>query len=118
MRSHEILRHLLGTPVRVRGVLGGHVSGVLIDGGETHAIGLEVTSVDRARRFLPWVAAHFADGVVDADSPFLLVDSADTYLDRGAIVKRDAEELGQLVADARGLVTDAAAPASAYPRPA
>jgi hypothetical protein len=118
VRSEEILRRLLSASVRVQGARVGHVSGVLLDAAETHVLGLEVTSEDRVRRFLPWVAAHFANGAIDTDSALMLVDSADTYVERGALVKRDPEELGQLVADARGFVAGAEAPTNTYPRSA
>ena len=97
MRAQDTLRHLLGASVRVRGVRVGHVSGVMLDRSQQHVIGFEVTSVDRARRFLPWAVAA-ADGVVDADSAFLLGDTTNRYPAQGAILHRTPEQLDDLVA--------------------
>ena len=96
MRSRDTLRHVLGTSVRVRGVRVGHVTGVLLDATESRALGLEVTSPDLARRFLPWIAGRVTDGVLDAESSLLLVDSADSYVERGAVLCCDPERLGEL----------------------
>jgi hypothetical protein len=98
VRAPDTLRHVLGSSVRIHGVRVGHVTGVLLDAAETQALGLEVTSPDLARRFLPWVAGSVVDGVLETDSALLLVDSAESYVDRGAAVCRDAEQLGHLVA--------------------
>jgi len=104
VRTPETLRHVLGSSVRVRGVRVGHVTGVLLDSSETHALGLEVTSPDLAQRFLPWVAGSVREGVLEADPAQLLVDSAGSYVERGAVMCRDPEPLGRLVADDGGRV--------------
>ena len=38
------------------------------------------------------------EGVLEAESALLLVDSADPYIERGAVTCRDPEQLGRLVA--------------------
>ena len=40
MRARETLRHVLGSSVRIQGVRVAHVTGVLLDASETHALGL------------------------------------------------------------------------------
>ena len=63
-------------------------------------IGLEVTSPEWTRRFLPLVAATLADGVMEVHSPLLLVASCDAYLARGATVCRDVASAEELCAAA------------------
>ena len=77
--------------------MGGRVTGVLFDAAEQHVLGLEVTGSDLARRFLPWVAATSGDGGLVIGSPMLLVESCDAYLERGAVLVRDAEAFGILL---------------------
>jgi hypothetical protein len=101
VRTPETLRHVLDSSVRIDGVRVGHVTGVLLDVSETRALGLEVTSPDLARRFLPWVAGTVTEGVLEADSALPLVDLADSYVERGAVMCRDPEQLGRLVAVVR-----------------
>jgi hypothetical protein len=88
---------VLGVGVRIQGQCVGHVSGLVLDASRTDVLGLEVTSVDARRRFLPRVAASSADGMVEADSVLHFVDSMDTYVSRGAYVCRRAQPT-----DARG----------------
>jgi hypothetical protein len=90
------LRDVLGARVSVRGELVGHVSGVLLDGSESRAIGLEITSAGLRRRFLPWVVATFGDEGIDALSAFLLIDSCEPYLDQGAVLCREPERLDEV----------------------
>jgi hypothetical protein len=92
------LRDVLGTPVGVLGRRVGYVSGVLLDASESRAIGLEVMSLDLVPRFLPWVAARFCDdGCIDAYSAFLLLDSCEPYLEQGAVICRDQDQLDRIV---------------------
>jgi hypothetical protein len=87
------LRHVIGTPVGVRGRRFGYVSGVLLDASESRAIGLEIMSPDLVPRFLPWVAARFDGGGIDAYSVFVLSDSREPYLEQGAVICRDQDRL-------------------------
>ena len=93
MTAEHRLRHVLGTPVGVRGRRVGYVCGVLLDASESRAIGLEIRSRDLVSKFLPWVAACFDDGGVDAYSVFLLSDSCEPYLEQGAVICRDQGRL-------------------------
>jgi hypothetical protein len=110
MRSRDSLGHVLGSSVRIRGVRVGHVTGVVFDATETSALGVEVTSPDSARRFLPWAAGCVADGVLDADSALLLVDPPDSPLERGGVLCRDPEYLSTLAAVDGGRLTAVSAP--------
>jgi len=88
---------VLGTPVGVLGRRVGCVSGVILDASESRAIGLEVMSPDLVPRFLPWVAASFdGDGWIDAYSVFLLSDSCEPYIEQGAVICRDREQLHEI----------------------
>ena len=94
MTAEHQLRDVLGTPVRVLGRRVGYVSGVLLDASDSRAIGLEVMSPDRVPRFLPWVAARSdGDAGIDAYSVFLLSDSCEPYLEQGAVICRDQQQL-------------------------
>ena len=94
MTAEHRLRDVLGTPVGVLGRSVGCVSGVLLDASESRAIGLEIMSPDLVPRFLPWVAARFdGDGCIDAYSVFLLIDSCEPYLEQGAVISRDQDQL-------------------------
>jgi hypothetical protein len=95
---------VLGARVEVDGKDAGHVTGVLVD-PDQRAIGLEVTSVDSDRRFLPLVAATLSDGVVSVASPLLLVESCDAYIARGATICRDLACLEDLRATASAAVS-------------
>ena len=98
MTAEYRLRDVLGTPVGVLGRRVGYVSGVLLDASESRAIGLEVMSPDLVPRFLPWVAARFdSDGCIDAYSAFLLIDSCEPYLEQGAVICRDQDQLDWIV---------------------
>jgi hypothetical protein len=90
--SGRRIAKVLGAAVHVGGDHVGRVTGVLVRSpGE--AIGLEVTSPDLSRSFLPLVAATLVDDVVDVRSPLLLVESCDAYIERGATVCRESAEL-------------------------
>ena len=98
MTAEYRLRDVLGTPVGVLGRRVGYVSGVLLDASESRAIGLEVMSPDLVPRFLPWVAARFdGSGCIDAYSAFLLIDSCEPYLEQGAVICRDQDQLDRIV---------------------
>jgi hypothetical protein len=87
------LAGVLDAQVRVGDVRVGRVTGVLLDAARSRVLGLEVESGDLVRRFLPWVAASVANGVVRVRSALFLVDWSDTYDREGAFVARDPAEL-------------------------
>jgi hypothetical protein len=95
---------VLGAPVRVRDVRAGTVTGVVGDGRVERLIGLEVTSRDGRRWFLPSVAASLEAGAVHVDSTLVLVETGDLegYGRLGAVVIRDPSELESLVVDEAG----------------
>jgi hypothetical protein len=101
----DALREILGAQLRVHGVTVGHVTGVLLDAPQVHAIGFEVSSPDGAQRFVPWVAATLGNGVVDAHSALLLVDSCDSYVDQGAVLCREPDDLDGLMVSESGKVS-------------
>lgn len=100
---------LLGAPCRVRGVLVGEVTAVIVDAEVTRAIGLDIRSPDDVHRFLPWVAAEVDGDGVDVSSAFLLVDAGDSYTRRGARAIVDASKLADLRVEADGRITDGVA---------
>lgn len=91
---------LLGRTVRLRpsDLRVGTVTGVYGDAGFERVIGLEVSSPDGRRRFLPWVASSLDEGGVRVESAFLLVDPGelDAYMRLGARLVRDPAELDGL----------------------
>ena len=96
MSSPLRLQGVLGRPVLVCDEVVGHVRGVFLDGTGSRPIGLEVVSPGRTNRFLPWVAAKLDGGALVAASAFLLFDSCEPYLERGAVLCREADELDRL----------------------
>ena len=98
------LAELLGTPCRVRGLLIGEVTAVIVDADLTRVLGLDVRSKDGRRLFLPWVAVDRDGNGLDISSAFLLVDAGDTYTRRGARGISDLAELGPLRADEGGCI--------------
>lgn len=97
--SSTVAAEAFGVRVEVNGGHAGHVTGVLVHPANG-AIGLEVTSPEWTRRFLPLVAATLADGVIEVHSPLLLVESCDAYLARGATICRDVASAEELCAAA------------------
>lgn len=97
---------LIGRPVSVHDVRLGTVTGVYGDGRFARVIGLEVSSPDGRRRFLPWVVSRADDGTVAVQSAFLLVDvgELDSYLRLGARLERDPAALAGLSATPDGRV--------------
>ena len=102
---------IIGRRVAVEGQDAGHVTGVLVEAMGS-PIGLEVTDAALVRRFLPLVAAHTGSGIVKVASALLLVDSCDAYVDRGAVLCRDAACFSEL-ARARGDVSHSVAAGTA-----
>jgi hypothetical protein len=82
------------------------VSAVFLDAPGTKLIGLEVSSADGGRRFLPWVAASVGGRVVEAASSLLLVDASDDYVRNGAIRFVDDASLDGLRATRDGEVQE------------
>ena len=120
MTSPPLLGALLGAPVRLNDLRLGTVTGVYGDAGFERVIGLEVTSPDRGRRFLPWVAVGIEDGVVRLASPFVLVDTGelDGYLRLGARVARDPAQLDGLGVGPDGRVEPGPSAEVVSPEPA
>jgi hypothetical protein len=67
---------LLSLPVRVDGILLGHVVDVILDDGLRRVLGLEVRCGDGEHRFLPLAGTHFRDAEVAVSSPLALLDAA------------------------------------------
>jgi hypothetical protein len=65
---------LLSRPVRVDGILLGHVVDAILDGRLARALGLEVRCGDGEHRFLPLAAAHVRAGEITVSSPLALLD--------------------------------------------
>jgi hypothetical protein len=66
---------LLSQPVRVEGILLGHVVDVVVDAAHAHALGLEIRCGDGEHRFLPFAAARLVAGEVVARSPLAVLDA-------------------------------------------
>lgn len=68
------------------------------DASFEQVVGLEVVGVDFRRRFLPWVAASFADGGVRPTSALVLFEMSelDDYRRLGARVVQDQAGLERL----------------------
>ena len=97
-----LLAELLGATVRVGTVKVGEVDGVFLDGGARRAIGLEVSGAGGVSRFLPWIAARFAQGAVSVESALFFVDDGASYERLGARLARDREALDGVCVDRDG----------------
>jgi hypothetical protein len=95
---------VLGAPVLAHDLRLGTVTGVVCDARWERLLGLEATSMDGSRRFLPWVAVELREGVVGIGSSLLLVDTGelDGYVRLGAVVVRDPMQLSDLGVGAGG----------------
>ena len=102
------LSETLGATVRVGTVRVGEVGAVLLDSGRSRAIGFEVSGTGGVKRFLPWVAARIAPGVVSVESALLLVDDGESYERLGAMPVREGKELDGLLAGPDGSIARAA----------
>lgn len=100
------LAEVLGAAVRMRDLRVGTVTGVFGDADFVRMIGLEVTSADGVRRFLPRVAAPMREGVVRLGSTLVLVETGelDGYGRLGARVVRDPMQLAGLGVDPDGRI--------------
>lgn len=92
------LSQVLGAAVHVEDVRVGEVTAVVGDASFERVVGLEVVGVDFRRRFLPWVAASFADGGVRPTSALVLFEMSelDDYRRLGARVVQDQDGLDAL----------------------
>lgn len=83
----------LGTPVCVGDVRVGVVTAVLADEAGERAFGLEVSTRDGERWFLPWAAADIGRDAVQASSALVFggPDQLDAYARRGACFVREAD---------------------------
>jgi len=95
---------VLGAPVRARDVRVGTITGVVGDGSLERLIGLEVTSRDGRRWFLPSVAGSYQAGAVHLDTTLVLVETGDLegYERLGAVVIRSPGQLEGMVVDEDG----------------
>jgi hypothetical protein len=100
-----LLGRVLGAEVRLEGGRVGEVAALVLDARRQHVIGLEVRGVDGRRRFLPWIATAFDQGVVTPSSSLVLVeDDLEGYSRLGAAIVRDANEVRLLSVDRDGKV--------------
>lgn len=92
------LTEVLGAPVHIDDVRVGEVAAVVGDGSFERIVGLEVVGVDFRRKYLPWVAATFANGEVQPTSALVLfeMNELDDYRRLGARVVQDEEGLDRL----------------------
>lgn len=98
--------HLLGLPVRVRGIDVGHVVDLLLDPDCRRVIGAEVMCKDDERRFLPLSAATVSDDEITVSSALamLAADGLEFYRERGGTIRtlrrapvvRGRTEIGRL----------------------
>jgi hypothetical protein len=75
---------LVGTPIRLHGILLGRPTDVLLDAVGRRLLGFVVESGDEAPRFLPFAASQPADGVIAVASALMLLDDVGFYRKRGA----------------------------------
>ena len=89
---------LLSRPVRVEGILLGHVVDVLLDGALLQALGLEVRCGDGEHRFLPFAAARLQAGEVVARTALALLDEPQLafYARRGTTLRTLRREDGDV----------------------
>jgi hypothetical protein len=100
---------LLSRPVRVEGILLGHVVDVIIDAARAHALGLEVRCGDGEHRFLPFAAARVLAGEVVARTALALLDAPQLafYARRGTTLRklrRDGETVDDVEVDEGGSI--------------
>ncbi len=90
------LAELLGAAVWVGHSRVGEVVGVYVDRDGRRAIGLELSSVGGARRFLPWFAVRREGRAVLVESALVIVDDGGGYERLGARSIRDPVALRAL----------------------
>jgi hypothetical protein len=100
---------LLARPVRVEGILLGHVVDVVLDRGLARAPGLEVRCGDGEHRFLPFAGARLLSGEVSARTALALLDAPELafYARRGTTLRtlrRAGEEVDDVEVDEGGSI--------------
>ena len=75
---------MVGSPVRLNGILLGRPTDVVLDVEGRRAVGFVVESGDDAPRFLPFAASQPADGVIAVGSALMLLDDVGFYLKHGS----------------------------------
>jgi hypothetical protein len=75
---------LVGTPIRLHGILLGRPVDIVLDPGFRRALGFVVESGDEAPRFLPFAASQPGEGVIAVASALMLLDDVAFYRTRGA----------------------------------
>jgi hypothetical protein len=75
---------LVGSPVRLHGILLGRPIDLLLDSAGRRVLGFVVESGDEAPRFLPFAASQPAEDVIAVGSALMLLDDVGFYRKRGA----------------------------------
>jgi hypothetical protein len=74
---------LVGTPVRLHGILLGRPTDLLLDAAGRRVLGFVVESGDEAPRFLPFAASQPSKDVIAVGSALTLLDDVGFYRKRG-----------------------------------
>jgi hypothetical protein len=74
---------LVGTPVRLHGILLGRPVDLLLDAAARRVVGFVVESGDEAPRFLPFAASQPDEGAIAVASALMLLDDVGFYRKRG-----------------------------------
>jgi hypothetical protein len=74
---------LVGTPVRLHGILLGRPVDLLLDAGARRVVGFVVESGDDAPRFLPFAASQPDEGAIAVASALMLLDDVAFYRKHG-----------------------------------
>ena len=74
---------LVGSPIRLRGILLGRAVDLLLDAGARRMVGFVVESGDDAPRFLPFAASEPEEDVIAVASALMLLDDVGFYRKRG-----------------------------------
>jgi len=74
---------LVGTPIRLHGILLGRPVDLLLDAGARRVVGFVVESGDDAPRFLPFAASQPEDDVIAVASALMLLEDVAFYRKHG-----------------------------------
>jgi hypothetical protein len=74
---------LIGTPVRLHGIMLGRPIDLVLDPAARRVLGFVVESGDDAPRFLPFAASQPADDTIAVASALMLLDDVSFYRKRG-----------------------------------
>jgi len=96
---------LVGTPVRLHGILLGRPVDLLLDAGARRVVGFVVESGDDAPRFLPFAASQPDEQVIAVASALMLLDDVAFYRKHGVsfrslvgtLVEHEGVPVGTLV---------------------